>query len=111
MRLKLVFITSLLAAIIGAGAAIGIILATFSHMRPVASPSLLVLSTLLLPLASCFLAAMFVYRHTARRRKLQAVMTAILSILLSLAAFIVASIITAPIEPAPPQPLQVRPAA
>ncbi len=111
MRLKLVFIASLLAAIIGAGTSIAIILAVFSTLRPVTSPSLMVLATLLLPLATCLLAAVFVYRHTARRRKLQAVMTALLSILLSLAAFIVASIVTAPTEPWPPPPLQERPIA
>ncbi len=111
MRLKLVIIASLLATILGAGAAIAIILAVFADMRSVTSPSQLVLATLLLPLASCLFAAIFVYRHTARRRKLQAAMTAVLSILLSLAAFIVASIVTAPRQPSQPQPLQMRPVA
>jgi multisubunit Na+/H+ antiporter MnhB subunit len=63
---------------------------------------LLVGLTLLLPTASVLLASMFVYRHTARRRKLQAFLTAILATLLSLCLFVVASILSSrrrPIEP------------
>lgn len=111
MRLKLVLIASLLAAVLGAGSSIAIILAVFSNLHPIRSPSLLVLATFLLPLGTCLLASIFVYRHTARRRRLQAVLTAMLSILLGLAAFIVASIVTAPLEPIQPPPLQERPIA
>jgi hypothetical protein len=39
------------------------------------SPGLLVFSTLLLPVAAIVVASIFVYRHTARRRKLQAFLT------------------------------------
>lgn len=103
MRLKLVLIASSLAAILGAGAAIAIILGMFASLRPILSPGILVLATLLLPILTCLLASTFVYRHTARRRKLQALLTALLSIVLSLAAFLVASIVTkssdAPLAP------------
>lgn len=110
MRLKLVFIASLLAALTGAGASVAIILAVFSSLNTLSSPGLLVLSTFLLPIITCLLASIFVYRHTARRRKLQAAATAILSIVLTLAAFIVASIVTAqrrPLETPPPQQRRV----
>ena len=104
MRLKLVIISSLVAAIIGAGSAIAIILSVFSSLRPIASPGLLVLATYLLPTLMIVLATMFVYRHTARRRKLQAILTGVIALLLTIAFFIIASIVTSrtgPIQPAP----------
>ena len=95
MRLKLVIISSLVAALVGAGSAIAIILTVFSSLKPISSPGLLVLSTYLLPMLMIVLSTMFVYRHTARRRKLQAALTAILALLLTIAFFVVASVVTA----------------
>lgn len=94
MRLKLVFIVSLLAAIVGAGTSMAIVLGLFSSLQPVSAPSLLVLSTFILPAGAVVWASIFVYRHTARRRKLQAVMTALLSLLLTFGAFTAAVLIT-----------------
>jgi hypothetical protein len=111
MRLKLVLIASLLAAVVGAGGSIAVILGFFASLRPLTSPSLLVSITLLLPLTTCLLASIFVYRHTARRRKLQAFLTALLSIILSLASFIVASLITTRLDPGPRPPLEQGPVA
>jgi uncharacterized membrane protein YfcA len=108
MRLKLVIIASLLAAIIGAGATIAVVLALFSSLRPISSPDLVVAATFLLPAATCLMASIFVYRHTARRRKLQALLTAILSIVLSLATFIIASIITSRLNRLEPPSQQQR---
>lgn len=108
MRLKLVIIASLLAALIGAGATIAVVLALFSSLRPISSPDLVVATTFLLPTATCLVATIFVYRHTARRRKLQALLTALLSILLSLATFIIASIVTARVNRLEPRPQQER---
>jgi len=104
MRLKLVFISSLVAAIIGAGSAIAIILSVFSSLRPIASPGLLVLATYLLPTLMIVLATMFVYRHTARRRKLQAILTGVIALLLTIAFFVIASIVTSRTEPIQPLP-------
>ena len=104
MRLKLVLISSLVAAIVGAGSAIAIILSVFSSLRPVTTPGLLVLSTCLLPILTILLSAIFVYRHTARRRKLQAILTATIALLLTILLFIVASIVTARREPVQPHP-------
>jgi uncharacterized membrane-anchored protein len=95
MRLKLVLITSLLGALIGSGISVAIILVVFSSLNPPAAPGLLALATLAPPLLAVLLASVFVYRHTARRRKLQALLTAILVTVVSLAVFVIASIITA----------------
>jgi hypothetical protein len=107
MRLKLVVIASLLAAIVGAGSCIALVLGVFS-VRALSSPGLLVTSTLLLPIAAIIFSSIFVYRHTARRRRLQAFLTVVLATLLTLALFIVASIVSArrspsePVQPAGP---------
>jgi hypothetical protein len=108
MRLKLVFIASLLAALLGSGASIAIILATFSSLRPITKPGVVVFSTFLLPIVTTLLASIFVYRHTARRRKLQAFLTAILSVILTLASFVAASIITSRIKPLPADPVTLH---
>jgi hypothetical protein len=106
MRLKLVLVSSLIAAVVGAGSAIAIILFVFSSLKPITAPGLVVLSTYLLPLLTTLLASIFVYRHTARRRKLQAVLTTILTLLLTISIFVLASIITARRAPQQPQPGQ-----
>ena len=104
MRLKLVLICSLIAAVVGAGATSAIILLLFSSLRPITTPGLLVTLTYLLPVVATLLASVFVYRHTARRRRLQAVLTAIISLVLTIALFVLASIITARREPVQPPP-------
>ena len=107
MRLKLVFASSALAAVLGAGSCIALVLGVFS-VEALSRPGLLVASTLLLPIATIVFAAIFVYRHTARRRKLQALLTTLIATLLTLALFIVASVLSArrvptePVQPAGP---------
>jgi hypothetical protein len=104
MRLKLVFICSIVAAAFGAGSSITIILFVFSSLKPISTPGLLVLATFLLPAVAVFLAATFVYRHTARWRKLQAALTVILSLILTIALFIIGSIVTSRLHPIQPEP-------
>ncbi len=104
MRLKLVLISALIAAVAGAGSAIAIILFVFSSLKPIITPGLLVVSTYLLPLLATLLASVFVYRHTARRRRLQAVLTAIIALVLTILLFVLASIVTARREPIQQQP-------
>jgi hypothetical protein len=99
MRLKLVFAASIIAAIVGAGSTIAIIALAFSSLKPVTTPGPLVLSSYLLPVVTTFLAAFFVYRHTARRRKLQAILTALISTTLTLLLFLAGSIISHRFEP------------
>lgn len=104
MRLKLVFISSVAAATVGAGSAIAIILWVFSSLNPITAPGSLVLATFLLPAGAILLASLFVYRHTARRRKLQAALTVLISLVLTIAFFVIGSIVTSrrsPIVPAP----------
>lgn len=104
MRLKLVFISSVVAATVGAGSSIAIILSVFSSLHPITTPGLFVLATFLLPAGATLLATIFVYRHTARRRKLQAALTVILSLILTIAFFVIGSIVTSRINPIHPQP-------
>jgi hypothetical protein len=104
MRLKLVFISSLVAATVGAGASIAIILSVFSSLKPISTPGLLVLATFLLPAGLTLLAAVFVYRHTARRRKLQAALTVIISLILTITFFVIGSIVTSRIRPIQAEP-------
>ena len=109
MRLKLVLIASFVSAIVGSGASIAIILGKFSSLKGLAAPDLLVASTFILPVAAVVLAAIFVYRHTARRRKTQALLTGILAAFLSLAIFILTSVLTSRATPSqPPQPVVPR---
>ena len=107
MRLKLVLIASLVSAIVGSGVSIAVILGNSSSLKGISAPDLLVVSTFILPVAAVVLAAIFVYRHTARRRKTQALLTGILAAFLSLAIFILASVLTS--RATPPQPPPVPP--
>lgn len=104
MRLKLVLISSLIAAIVGVGSTTLIILLVFSSLKPVTAPGLVVLGTYLIPLLAILLAAIFVYRHTARRRRLQAVLTALISLLLTFGFFLLFSILSAPATKQLPPP-------
>ena len=98
MRWKLLIAASLLAAAAGAGAcyaAARLLLPPWGSNAPGWAATL----TLLAPLAAVASASIFVYRHTARRRALQAAATALLSLLLALAALTLGSLI--PVRPEP----------
>ena len=101
MRLKLVIIASVLAAVVGAGASIALVLGVFA-VKSLSSPGLLAASTFLLPIAAIVFASIFVYRHTARRRKLQAFLTALLATLLTISIFILTSTLTHRVNPPEP---------
>jgi hypothetical protein len=84
MRLKLVLLTALLAAALGATVSITIIIFDWQgHSNP-RSPGEINRPLLVLnyasPIIFAFLGSIFAYRHTARRRKLQAVLTGTLTI-------------------------------
>jgi len=104
MRLKLVMVVAAIAALVGAGSSVAIILSRSTSVHVLSSPDLVITSTLVLPIACVILAAFFVYRHTARRRKTQALLTGVLAAFLSLGVFILASIITSRNTPTQPQP-------
>lgn len=104
MRVKLVLLVSLIAAIVGAGAPVAVVFGLFASLKPLSSPSVIVLLTFIVPLAMVAWASIFVYRHTARRRKLQATLTAILSLLLTLAALGSVAILSTRFSRLPPEP-------
>jgi hypothetical protein len=103
LRWKLLVITSLAAAVLGAGlfVALASILSAY-ELRP---PFRLGVATLLLPLASITYATIFVYRHTARRRKLQASLTALLSLLLTACALFASDVVVRRFEVKKPEPI------
>ena len=92
MRLRLLIVSSLLAGLIGSGLAVVIVTATIgSFGRATMDPRFRVHGwTWIIQVGPTLLAALaasiFVYRHTARRRKLQGAFTLILSLLLSFGA-------------------------
>lgn len=93
MRWKLLIVASLLAAIAGAGACFAAGYFLLAPGRSVVAP-FWGLAALLVPLAAITYACVFVYRHTARRRTLQAAATALLALLLTLTALLVVSVLT-----------------
>lgn len=104
MRLKLVLIASFLAALVGSSASIAVILGKFSSLKVLSAPGFMLISTFVFPIVAVALASAFVYRHTARRRKTQAFLTAIIATSFSLALFLMASIYTVRTTPLqPPQ--------
>jgi hypothetical protein len=93
MRFKLVLLTSLVASLFGAGFSVAIISAStgvleFAQIRSSgAFTTLLGLGLVLPPSATALLAGIFVYRHTAKRRKLQAGLASVLVLLLCVVEF------------------------
>lgn len=104
MRWKLLIITSVLAAVVGVGGSAGLLYLLTGSAAPAGRAGLLAASALLLPLAAITFACIFVYRHTARRRKTQAAATALLSLALTLAVFFASTFLLVCCEP-PPRPL------
>jgi hypothetical protein len=110
MRWKLLLIASLIASLIGSGATLAIIiflLGSTTHFSP-RTAGVIAFAPLVIPLAMIIVASIFVYRHTARRRKLQAMMTALLSALLMLTIFFLSEMFLAKrnqeLTPPPTQP-------
>lgn len=95
MRWKLLIAASLLAAAAGAGA----FYAAWYFLPAGWGGRWTGALSLLAPLCAITYAAIFVYRHTARRRQLQAAATALLASLITLAALTLVPILTG--HPAP----------
>jgi dihydrodipicolinate synthase/N-acetylneuraminate lyase len=98
LRWKLLIAASLLAAAAGAGVCYAAARFLLPTLGAGARGWAAVLS-LLAPLAATTFAAVFVYRHTARRRALQAAATALLASLLTLTALTLGSILSGRSEP------------
>lgn len=101
MRWKLLITASLLATIVGAGAALALVYGLVRPAENPSRPSLVALAALLLPVLVITLASIFVYRHTARRRRLQAMLTALLASVLTLTIFLLCSVLYTKPSPAP----------
>lgn len=108
MRWKLLLIASIIASLIGSGATLGIILVLAGSSRPFASQDIVALSTLIIPIAMVIAASTFVYRHTSRRRKTQAMATALLTSLLTLAIIVSTTMILSRYSVVEPPPLPIK---
>ncbi|HMF56616.1 MAG TPA: hypothetical protein VK619_09755 [Pyrinomonadaceae bacterium] len=95
MRWKLLLATSLVATVVGAGATLAIAFGLLGSPTRLNSPDAIVLATLLIPLAATITASYFVYRHTARRRRLQALLTALFIAGLTLTILILSAMFSA----------------
>jgi hypothetical protein len=83
VRWKLLLLTSLVAAAVGAGGGYGLVYGLLHFSRPYPPALTLIILIELMPMVLSISASVFIYRHTARRRKLQALLALLLSLLLS----------------------------
>ena len=89
MRWKLLIVTSSLASLVGASASLGLAYGLLGAVERLRAPQdAAALALLVLPLGVITAASIFVYRHTARLRPLQAALAAVLSAALTLGLFI-----------------------
>jgi hypothetical protein len=91
LRWKLLIIAPLLAALVGSGSCAAAV-RLFSNSGG-AMPTWAAVLALVAPVACVVVATVFVYRHTARRRALQAAATALLASLLTLTALLLGSLL------------------
>ena len=104
MRWKLLLVTSSLAALAGAGASLGLAYGLLGAVERVRAPQdAAAFAVLALPIGVITAASVFVYRHTARLRPLQAALTAAISAALTL-GLIVAGTFLLPERTPRPQP-------
>ena len=81
MRWKLVIITSFLAGLVGFLLWCAFAIGLFGSAGALARNDWLLLASAAMPTVLAAVGAVFVYRHTAKRRKLQAVVTALLALM------------------------------
>jgi FlaA1/EpsC-like NDP-sugar epimerase len=86
MRWKLLLIASLLATLSGVGSILGIAYWLSVSINQFRSSNIFIFASLLVPLITVAYASIFVYRHTARRRRLQAFLTVLITAVLTFAA-------------------------
>jgi cytochrome bd-type quinol oxidase subunit 2 len=91
MRWKLLVIASFAAALISCGLWSTLVISFFGTARALARNDLLLISSAIVPLAVAAYAGVFVYRHTARRRKTQAAFAVIMALLFTLGTYLLAS--------------------
>lgn len=91
MRWKLLVLVSLAAALVACALWSALAIGFFGTARNLAQHDWLLPASALVPLAIAVYAGVFVYRHTARRRKTQAVVAVILAVLLTAGAYVAAA--------------------
>jgi hypothetical protein len=91
MRWKLILLTSLAAAIMSLGLWSAFAIGVFGSAQAMARNDAVLSSSLLIPLAVVAYGSIFLYRHTASRRKFQAVITICLALVLTATAYLLAS--------------------
>jgi hypothetical protein len=91
MRWKLLVIASLIAALLALGLWSALVIGAFGTARKLASHGWFLLASAMVPLAIAVYAGVFVYRHTSRRRKTQAVVTVIVALFLTVGAYVAAA--------------------
>jgi len=93
MRWKLLITAALAAALAGAGTTAALAHFTAGAAGGSGAAGVAAPAGLLAPLAFIAFASIFVYRHTARRRSIQAMATALLAAVLTLAALLAGSLL------------------
>ncbi len=91
MRWKLLVIASFAAALISYGLWSALVIGVFGTATALARNDLLLIFSAIIPLAIAAYSGVFVYRHTARRRKTQATFTVILALLFTLGTYLSAA--------------------
>jgi hypothetical protein len=93
MRWKLLLIIVVAATATGFGGWLAVTIGVFGKAAELVRQPLWFLLSLLIPIAMIVFSGLFLYRHTARRRKLQAALAAILVAILIVASYFVGSIV------------------
>src|SRR6266566_9003329 len=91
MRWRLLVITSFAAAVVACGLWSTLAIALYGSARELAHHDWFLLASAALPVVFIVYAGVFAYRHTARRRKTQAMITAILALFLTIGFHLAAS--------------------
>src|SRR2546423_11349966 len=91
MRWKLIVLVSFVATVIALGIWSGLIIAIFGSARVMARNDWQLIGSLIIPSGMTISAGLFVYRHTSRHRKLQALITTVLTLVLTTASYLFAS--------------------
>jgi Na+/proline symporter len=91
MRWKLLIITSITAALVAFCLWEVLIHFTFGSVRPIQPHSGLLLASALVPIGFAAFAGFFVFRHTSRRRKTQAAITMLLTLIVGIGTYVAGS--------------------
>src|SRR5437588_12762889 len=84
MRWRLLVLVSVVAALVAAGVWCLLMMIIFGSVRPIQPHDSLLLASAVVPLGMSVFAGIFIYRHTSRKRKTQASVAVLLTLLLSI---------------------------